>query len=278
MTPPGSYQELTELLRGRLPKLASGQLRIAHLVLADPEGTAHRGITEAARLVEVHESSIARFANSLGLSGYPDIMELCRAWLAEQAQLARRTDERPAEPPGGLLSATLEQEQTNLARTYGRLDRPSWLRAVALLAEADAVHVLGLRECAPIAALLSRGLRGRQLGACLVDELPGLTGVLVAVSIRRYAADTVRAVEYARDHDVPVVALTDNPASPLVEHAQAALFAETSGVGGHSLTALASLAQALAEEVALRRGDSHAEDDLPSFGFYFAHPSPGHRP
>ncbi|GHF44190.1 DNA-binding MurR/RpiR family transcriptional regulator [Amycolatopsis bartoniae] len=269
MTPPGSYQELTELLRGRLPKLAAGQRRIAHLVLADPEGTAHRGITEAARLVEVNESSITRFANSLGLSGYPDLMELCRVWLAEQAQVARRTDE-PVEPPGGLLSATLEQEQTNLARTFGRLDRASWLHAVALLADADDVHVLGLRGSAPVAALLARGLRARQFGACLVDELPRVTGVLVAVSVRRYAADTVRAVEYAKERGVPVVALTDNAASPLVEYAHAALFAEVTGVGGtRSLTALAALAQALAREVALRRGNSAPEDDLPQFGFYY---------
>lgn len=272
MTTPGSYQELTELLRSRLPKLASGQLRVAHLVLADPEGTAFRGIAEAARLAEVHESSVARFANSLGLPGYPAIMELCRVWLAEQAQAARRADSNGEEPPGGMLSATLEQEQLNLARTFGRLDRASWLHAVALLAESEAIHVLGLRECFPIAGLLSRHLNARQLGASLVDEVRELSGVLVAVSVRRYAADTVRAVEYAREHGVKVVALTDNAASPLVEYAHASLFAETNGVGSfHSFTALAALAQALTAEVALRRGNHGPEGDLPpSFNFYFS--------
>ncbi|TNC28223.1 MurR/RpiR family transcriptional regulator [Amycolatopsis alkalitolerans] len=272
MTPPASYQELTEVLRSRLPKLVSGQLRIAHLVLADPEGTAYRGISEAARLAEVRESSIARFANSLGLSGYPAIMELCRVWLAERAQLARRAEDDGHEPPGGTLSAALEQEQTNLARTFNRLDRASWLSAVATLAEAGAVHVLGLRESRPVAELLSRRLHARQLGVSLPDEIRDISGVLVAISVRRYAADTVRAAEYARDHDVRVVALTDNPASPLADHAHVALFAETVGIGNsQSLTALAALAQALAREVALRRGDRAPEDDLPaSFGFYQA--------
>jgi DNA-binding MurR/RpiR family transcriptional regulator len=270
VTPPGSYQELTELLRSRLPRLASGQLRIAHLVLADPEGTAYRGIAEAARLAEVHESSIARFANSLGLPGYPAIMELCRVWLAEQAQTARRAEDNGHEP-GGLLSAALEQEQTNLARTFTRLDRTCWLHAIAMLAEADTVHVLGLRDSRPIADLLSRALPARRLGDSLVDEVRELSGVLVAVSVRRYAADTVRAAEYAREHGVQVVALTDNPASPLVEHAHVSLFAETAGVGHfHSLTALAALAQALAQEVALRRGNHGPADDLPhSFGFFY---------
>ncbi|HVV11711.1 MurR/RpiR family transcriptional regulator [Amycolatopsis sp.] len=273
MTPPGSYQELTELLRGRLPKMASGQLRIAHLVLADPEGTAYRGISEAARIAEVHESSISRFASSLGLQGYPAIMELCRVWLAEQAQRARRTEDTGHESPGGVLSAALEQEQENLARTFGRLDRTAWLQAVSLLAEAKRVHVLGLRESAPVAELLARRLRARRIGDELIDELRGLADgdVLVAVSVRRYAADTVRAAEHARERGVPVVALTDNAASPLVESAEAALFAETVGVGGfHSLTAIAALAQALGQEVVLRRGEHDDEDDLPkTFDFYY---------
>ncbi|KAA9154179.1 MurR/RpiR family transcriptional regulator [Amycolatopsis acidicola] len=272
MKAPENYQELTDVLRGRLPKLASGQLRVAHLVLADPEGTAYRGISEAARIAEVHESSITRLANSLGLQGYPAIMELCRVWLAEQAHRARRTEETAHESPGGVLSAALEQEQENLARTFGRLDRSSWLRAVALLAETQQVHVLGLRESAPVADLLARRLRNARRLMEPVAELPGVAegDVFVAVSVRRYAADTVRAVEYVRDRGNPVVALTDNAASPLVEYAEAALFAETVGVGGfHSLTALAALAQALGQEVALRRGD-HDEDDLPkALGFYF---------
>jgi DNA-binding MurR/RpiR family transcriptional regulator len=277
VTPPANYQELTQLLRSRLPKLASGQLRIAHLVLADPEGTAHRGISEAARLAEVHESSIARFANSLGLSGYPAIMELCRGWLAEQAQLTQRSDTAGQEAPGGVLSTTLEQEQSNLARTFGRLDPASWLHAVALLAQAPGVHVLGLRDCRAVAGLLRHRLSQvrsgvRQLGGSLVDELREFAEneVLVAVSVRWYAADTVRATEYAYDHGLTVVALTDNAASPLVEYAEPALFAETTGVAGYrSLTALAALAQALATEVGLRLGDRAPDDDLPkSFGFF----------
>ncbi|MDQ0379004.1 MurR/RpiR family transcriptional regulator [Amycolatopsis thermophila] len=280
MKAPGSYQELAELLRSRLPKLASGQLRIAHLLLADPEGTAYRGISEAAKLLEVRESSVTRFANSLGLPGYPDVMELCRTWVAEQAQVARRTGQAgEPESPGGLLSATLEQEQTNLARTFGQVERPSWLRAVELLAEAPRVHVIGLRECRAVADLAAQRL-GEVLpavhrlgGGSLPDELKELCEdeVLLAISIRRYAADTVRVVSYARETGLPVVALTDNPASPLAESAEVALFAETSGVShSRSLTALLAVAQALVTEVALKLGDPKPDHRLlDTLRFYY---------
>ncbi|HJQ46661.1 MAG TPA: MurR/RpiR family transcriptional regulator [Amycolatopsis sp.] len=272
MISPGSYSELAEVLRGRLPKLTGGQLRIAHLLLADPEGTVHRGIADAARLTEVHESSVTRFANSLGLAGYPAVMELCRAWLAEQALVARRAEANGHEAPAGVLAATLEQEQANLTRTFGGLDRTSWLAVVSLVADAPGVPVLGLGDSAPIGALLVRRLGHARLVRDLVQDLRRLGDgeVLVAVSVRRYAADTVRAVEHARERGVTVVALTDNAASPIAEHAETALFAEIAGVGGfRSLTSLAALAQALAAEVVVRRSDLSPDENLPaSLGFF----------
>ncbi|WP_245617382.1 MurR/RpiR family transcriptional regulator [Amycolatopsis taiwanensis] len=273
---PGSYAELAAMLKRRLPKLGGGQLRIAHLLLADPEGTAFRGIAAAARLTEVRESSIVRFANALGLPGYPAIMELCRVWLAEQARLARRTENADGSP-GGLPSATLEQERTNLARSYGRLDLVEWWRAVEMLSEASRVYVIGLRDCAAVAGLLSLRLgraRGdvRRLGDSLVDELRDFAEreVLVAVSIRRYAMETVRVAEHARDRGLQVIALTDNAASPLREVAEVALFAETEAVGpARSLTACFSLAQALAAEVSLRLGVTHPDESPPALDFFY---------
>lgn len=275
MIAPRDYQEFAAAVRERLPKLTGGQLRIAHLVLADPEGTAHRGIDDAARMLDVRESSITRFANSLGLRGYPEIMELCRSWLAERARLARRADDG-SRPPGGALSAVLDQERVNLVRTYSRLDAEMFSRAAVVLAEAPRVHVVGLRESAPVAALLtlrlSRARSGvRALGVPIMDDVKEFAAgeVLVAVSVRRYAAETVRVADHARSRDLSVVALTDHAASPLAALADAALFAEIDSVGKcPSFTAFLSLAQALAAEVAVRRGDPGFEDPSPDFGFY----------
>src|SRR5262249_44067484 len=134
--------------------------------------------------------------------------------------------------------AVLEQERSNLARTFSRLDMGAWLRAVGLLSEAPYVYVIGLRDSVAVAAL--RGLRvsrvragGRRRGVSVVDEVREFAEgeVLVAVSVRRYAGETVRVAEYACDRGLRVIALTDNAASPLAELAVAALYAETDGVG-----------------------------------------------
>lgn len=267
VTTPMTLSQLHQILRARMDGFAPGQQRIARLLLADAEGCAFRTITEFAHQAQVHESSIVRFANALGLGGYRDLVELSRQQVLEQAQLVRRFD--PASAAGDsandLILAVSDSDQRNIARTFANLDEQVWERTVALLADAPRVHVIGLRKCFTVAYLLAYLLRlvrpdVRQLGmtsGLIVEELRELRpgDVLVGVSIHRYSSDTVTAVEYASSKGVDVVVLTDNPASPLARHSDVCLFVECGGVGIlRSLSAFVSLAQALATAAAVRLG------------------------
>lgn len=263
--PPDDYAELRAELQHRLPTMAAGQRRIAQLLLSEPEETALRSIGETARAAGVHESSLVRFATSLGLPGYPALVRLCRRQLAERANLVRRFETAERVGERDLLAEVAEHDQRAIANTFATIDRSGWDRVVALLAEAPRVHILGLRKCFTVAYLLTyllRMVRGevRQIGAPagqLADELRDLAAgdVFLAVSIHRYTADTVRALAHARRAGLTTVALTDSPASPLVQHADVALYLEAGGVTVfRSLTAFVSAAQGLATAVALRAG------------------------
>ncbi len=264
--PPRNYAELRAELQARMPTLAAGQRRIARVLLADPEATAFRSIGETARVAEVHESSLVRFAAALGLPGYPALVRLCRQQLAEQAQLVRRF-EQAAEltESEGLLGAVAEHDQQNIARTFARLDQATWDAVLTLLTEAEYVYVMGLRKCYAVAYLLAYLLRMVRPGVhqfapragMLADDLRDLSegDVFIALSIHRYTGETVRAMAEAKRRGLHTVALTDNPASPLVRHADLACFVETGGVTVlRSLSAFVSVAQAMATGVALRRG------------------------
>jgi DNA-binding MurR/RpiR family transcriptional regulator len=285
--PPRNYPELRVELQARMPTLAAGQRRIARVLLADPEATAFRSIGETAKVAEVHESSLVRFATALGLPGYPALVKLCRQQLAEQAQLVRRF-EQAAELTEAeeLLGAVVEHDRQNIARTFARLDQASWSQAVDLLAEAEHVHVIGLRKCFTVAYLLSYLLHMvrpgvRQLtpsAGMIVDDLRDLApnDVFVAMSIHRYTADTVRALAGAKARGLRTIALTDNPASPLVPHADVTCYVETGGVTVlRSLSAFVSLVQALATGVALRcdagsRSELQLDEQLlAAFDVYF---------
>lgn len=264
--PPRSYAELRAELQSRMDSFAPGQRQVARLLLTDPEGTAFRTIAETAREAGVHQSSLVRFATNLGLSGYPDLVKLCREQLAERAHLVSRFER--AERSGkadGLLAQVVEHDQQNLARTFARIEPEQWQRLVRLLANAPRVHVMGLRKCLPVAQLLAYLLHMvrpevRQVSPVsggLVDDLRDLRAkdVFIAIAIRRYTADTVRAIRYAKEHDLHTVALTDDAASPLATVADFPFFVETEGVTIlRSVSSFISLVQAMSTAVALETG------------------------
>jgi DNA-binding MurR/RpiR family transcriptional regulator len=284
--PPQSYAELRAELQERMESLAPGQRRVAQVLLTDPEATAFRTIAETARVAGVHQSSLVRFAAMLGLPGYPALVRLCRAYVTEQAQLVHRF-ERAGQHGADreLLAAVAESDQQNLVRTLARIGPADWDRAVRLLAEAPRVHVMGLRKCLAVAQLMAYLLHlvrpdvrlVAPVAGGLVDDLRDLRpdDVFVAVSIRRYTADTVRAVRHAQRRGLRTVVLTDGAASPLARAADVTFYVETTGVTIlRSLTAFVSLVQALSTAVALTLGArsraelQHDEDLLADFDVY----------
>jgi DNA-binding MurR/RpiR family transcriptional regulator len=283
---PTTFAQLRGRLQQLVPELAAGQRRIARLVLDDPEGTALRTIGESAELAGVHPSSLVRFAAMLGFSGYPALVKLCRDHLASEAQLVRRFEQAQQRGEAAELFATVaDGDSRNVARTFAQVDRDGWKRAVSALAQARAVHVLGLRVCysaAYLAAYLLHMVRPgvRQLGttsALLIDELRDITAgdVILAASLRPYAADTVRAFAHAGARGATTIALTDDPSSPLARTADLVFYVQTKSVTiMRSLTAFTSLVQALATAVALELGarsrDELATDEqlLEEFGLY----------
>ncbi|GAB2756588.1 MurR/RpiR family transcriptional regulator [Salinifilum aidingensis] len=286
MTAPRNYTELREALQTRMSSLAPGQQRIARVLLTEPESTAFRSISETARAAEVHQSSLVRFANSLGLAGYPDLVQLCRDRLTEQAHLVTRFEQASRHTSAEeLLTAVVEHDRDNLTRTFSRIDPAEWERIVARLAQAPRVHVMGLRKCRSVAQLASYLLHMVRrdvhlvtpaLGG-LVDEVRDLAAgeLFLAASIRRYTADTVRAFEVASQRGLHTVALTDDAASPLAAVADDVLLVECEGVTlFRSLTGFTSVVQALATATAIELGTSSRsellEDEqlLETFGAY----------
>ncbi|MGW2339122.1 MurR/RpiR family transcriptional regulator [Streptomyces sp. NPDC001661] len=264
---PTSYSELVSRLQERSAHLTPSQRLLSERVLADPEGVAFMTVSDLASAVGVNEATVVRFATGLGLSGYPGLTQLCRAHLREQAQLLRRYDnlEQLGTDGGDLLDRAAAQDLANISRTFARVDRTAWDEAVRALAEAPRVHVLGLRKCHAPAYLLGYLLRMlREDVMTVTGDTGGLADELrrvregdcfVAVSVHRYAADTVRAFAWARERGAHCVALTDNPASPLAAPAHEAFFVDASSPSVlRSLTAFTSLVQALAAGVARSRG------------------------
>ncbi|MGW4767733.1 MurR/RpiR family transcriptional regulator [Nocardia sp. NPDC004278] len=282
-----SFDELAVEIRRRMDSLSAAHKKLAQRVLSDPEAVAFMTVSELAGAVDVNEATVVRFANGLGLKGYPGLTRLCRERLQEQAQLLRRFDnlEHLVAEGVGMREQTVALDQANIARTFARIDEAMWDSAVDRLAHAPRVHVIGLRKCHAPAYLLTYLLRMLREDVSAIDATVGtLTDELrrvragdcfVAMSIHRYSLDTVRAAQWARQRGAHVIALTDTALSPLAVSAHDTFYIDASSASIlRSMTAFTSLTQAMTGDVARILGHEvrstllEEEKLLDEFGVY----------
>jgi DNA-binding MurR/RpiR family transcriptional regulator len=258
---PQTFTELSAILHERRDELSKAQRKVADRVLTDPEATAFMTISELAAAAEVNEATIVRFATSLGLSGYPGLLRLCREHLKEQVQLLERLDRLDSFAAEEPLERALAFDEANLRRTFSRIEPRQWEKAVTALATAPRIHVVGFRVCFSVAYLLGYLLEMVRDDVNIPDNFAGRLpeslrrirkgDCVVAISIHRYTADTITAFEYAREQGATTIALTDNSASPLAHGATATFLVDTSGASiPRSVTAFTSLVQVLVAAVA----------------------------
>jgi DNA-binding MurR/RpiR family transcriptional regulator len=128
--------------------------------------------------------------------------------------------------------------------------------AVELIANADTIYVLAQGRSFPIAYYLDYGLCRLDLRSHLLDGVGGLVhqrgrsigedDVLVVVSFKDYAADTVRVATEAAERGVRIIAITDNPLGPFARLATVSFeIGEARNRPFRSLVAPICLAQAL---------------------------------
>ncbi|MFI5541333.1 MurR/RpiR family transcriptional regulator [Nocardia sp. NPDC051900] len=288
-TGPATFDDLVTEIRARWDSLSASHKKLAERVLSDPEAVAFMTVSDLASAVGVNEATVVRFANGLGLKGYPGLARLCQERLQQRAQLLRRFEnlEHLVAQGAGLRESQVVLDQANIARSFAGIADTTWDAVAAQLARAPRVHVMGLRKCHAPAYLLGyllgllredvatvTGTRGS-----LTDELRRVRAgdCFVAISIHRYSSDTVRAARWARQRGAHVVALTDTPASPLAAAAHETFYVEASSASVlRSITAFTSIVQALSGAVAHLLGrevrETLLEEErlLGEFGVYAA--------
>ena len=265
-----AVRALIEQRRSSLPKRL---VQIADFALANPQEIAFGTVAGVSQLAGVQPSALVRFAQALGYGGFADLQDVFRTHARERwpdyRERLRTLQHDTGDDPISLLRGLLDASLVSVERV-GELIDPEALRgATALLAGAETIYLLGVRRSAPIIAYLAYALAKLGIRAELVVQVAGLApeqmalatarDAVLAVSFMPYASDTLQHAREAASRGVPVVAITDQPFSPLVQDATVWLeVVEADHAGFRTLSGTLALAAALAIAVAGKRGRSHA--------------------
>lgn len=270
--PPRDPEALRTRIIERYPRMSARLQQIARFALDHPRDMALETVAAIAARASVQPSTVIRFAQSVGFSGFSQMQRIYHTVLLEgvssYSERLRRALSMTGETPPGDASQILREfcaaNTASLQHLQDGLPLENLQRAIELLAQARVAHLVAVRRSFPVAAYLAYALNHAGCRAHLLSGLAGQYGeqgqlmepedVLIAISAHPYASETLVVAESAARVGVPIIAMTDSLVSPLARLASLCLIVSEADLRGfRSLTANLCLAQTLVVALALRR-------------------------
>lgn len=260
---PQTYDELRAEISGGHGTLSKRLRQIAEFALANPNDMALATVSEIAGRAGVQPSTLIRFAKAFGYDGFTAMQRVFRQRLTDQqpsySERIKAVHGRGASAPvtpASMLDSFTEASIQALRHLREETRADLLNGAVAMLARANAVHVVGQRRAFPVAAYLAYGMSHLGRRAFLVDSVGGMSAeqgsavhkgdALIAVSFSPYSPETLAVTEVAVKAGASVLAITDGPLSPLAPLAEICLEVEEAEVlSFRSLSACMCLALTL---------------------------------
>lgn len=219
--------KIDQIVKGRPPELTPTQRKVLDYILKQPEHAVFLTATDLARNLNVSDTSIVRLAQALGYAGYPHLKRRLREYVQTKITTVDRLGEtvRRVESVGDVLTDVLAKDLNNLKITLEETDPEIFTRFVEEMDSAQRIFIIALRSTHCLGMFMTSALRF--LGREVVPLMPG-TGemwdqlrdlgpedVLIGFAFPRYTKVTVQVMDYARERDARVLAVTDGELSPL---------------------------------------------------------------
>jgi DNA-binding MurR/RpiR family transcriptional regulator len=250
---------------------------VADFAVQHPQEIAFGRVAELAKRADVQPSTMIRFAQALGYSGFSELQLVFQSharnrWPDYNVRLEALHDGNQGGDVLSLLDGLVEASCASVRDFRQSIDVEALEQAVERLAAARTIYIVGVRRAFPVAVYLAYALQKLGVRSDLVDQLGGLGGrqtdligpedALLALSFTPYAAETLTSARAAFQRGVPVIGITDSPFSPLVQVSSVWLEVAEADFGGfRSLSASFALATTLSIAlVSKRTGDLPAVD------------------
>lgn len=268
--------ELQDQIRDRYSQLSKRLKQVAEYVLDNAQSTAFDTVAVIADNADVPPSTLIRFANAFGYSGFNEMKQLFRKNLLEETtsytdrvRLLKELDDdiEPADQPSSILNEFSRANSQAMFNLAAQVVPDDLAKAVDLLSNAKAIHIVGMGRSFSVASYLAYALRHLNNRVFLVDGLGGMfkeqinmieaDDVLVAISFAPYSKEAIMATEAASGVGAKQLVITDSQISPLASMSDVGFYVKEAEVDGfRSQAASMCLAQTLAVSLAFKVDDS----------------------
>ncbi|MEW9123108.1 MAG: MurR/RpiR family transcriptional regulator [Thermotaleaceae bacterium] len=261
------YKDLIKRIQKTYPKLSKGQKLIAEYITNNYDKAAFMTASKLGNKVGVSESTVVRFANTLGYDGYPklqrELQELIKTKLTTVQRLEMSKD---YSNEGAVLKKVLKADMDNIRATIEEIDVEVFQKVVDGIHSAKKIYILGLRTSSTLAEylgfylnLIHDSVKVVSLGVSDVFEQMLRVGegdLVIGISFPRYSSNTLDVLKFTKEQGALVVGITDSQVSPIASIADYTLTARSHmATFVDSLVAPLSLINALVVAIGMRERD-----------------------
>ena len=231
--------DLLNRINNNYGKMSKGQKLLATYITDNYDKAVFLTAAKMGEIVGVSESTVVRFAMSLGYKGYPEFQDALAEMVRNKLNSVQRMEVTYGRiSQSDILQTVLQSDADKLKTTLEKIDHNAFELAVDTILEAKNIYIIGIRSCAPLASFLSFYLNlmfdnVRLLQTNSSSELfeqmvrIGEDDVIIGISFPRYSMRTLKALEFANNRSAKVVTITDSIHSPMNLYSSCNLIADS---------------------------------------------------
>lgn len=257
--------DLLAQIEASIPEMSKGHKQLARYILENYDKASYMTALKLGKATGISESTVVRFAYSLGFDGYPKFQKALKQLVQNKLTPVQRLKISQDEiGDANVYETILKADMANIKSTLEHIDQQVFEAIIHTLLSSRRIYILGMRSAATLSGFLSHYLN--YLLPDKVAVMPNFSDMfeyliriqpqdcLIGMSFPRYSRNAVAAMRFAREQGAKTIAITDNPISPLSEYADYALYAKSNATAlADSLVAPLSLINAIVAAVSLQR-------------------------
>lgn len=265
-------RELLLRMNENYSKMSKGQKKLAKYITDNYEKAVFLTAAKMGDEVGVSESTVVRFATSLGYKGYPEFQKALEGMVMNRLNSIQRMEVAYGRiSQSEILRTVLQSDMDKLKITLETLDATTFDMAVDTILNSRNIYVIGIRSCAPLAGFLSFYLNllfdnvrllQTNNSSEIFEQMVRINenDVIIGISFPRYSMRTLKALEFANARNAKVITLTDSVNSPMNLYSSCNLIAKSDMASiVDSLVAPLSVINALIVALCMKKQDEVVE-------------------
>lgn len=254
------------------PRMSKSQRVIAAYIEDHYDQAVFMTAAKMGQALGISESTVVRFAASIGYDGYPEFQKGLEEWVKDKINSVQKMGVKyGGSTQSEILTSVMNADMEKIQDTIANLDPAAFETAVDTILEAENIYIIGLRSCEPLADFLQfylNMIRGnvKLIKTTSVTEIfeqmirIGEKDAIIGISFPRYSMRTLKAMEFANDRNAKVITITDSVHSPMNLYSSCNLCARSDMVSiVDSLVAPLSVINALVVALCMKSPDRAKE-------------------